>query len=79
MSMKAVELVIEGHDKNRKDSWQQTREIAFYTARPYLKGNPSKQQFMPLQWDTKEPNVKKSSRARFEKLAKKLTKFVNNG
>lgn len=81
MSMRAVELVIQGYDKNRKDSWEQTREIVFYTARPYLEGNPSKTSFMPLQWDNekKEQQTNKSSEERFKLLESKLTKIVNNG
>lgn len=79
MSIRAIELAYQGHDRLRQDSWEQTREIAFYTARPYLKGNPSMRSFMPLQWDKKEDNKKKSTKERFQRLEAKLTKLVNHG
>jgi hypothetical protein len=78
MSMRAIELAFQGYDKKRQDSWEQTRNIAYYVARPNLKGNPSMRSFMPLQWDKKTVS-KKSTRERFKQLESKLTKIINHG
>lgn len=77
MSMRAVDLAYSGHDKGRQDSWEQTRLISFYTARPHMQGNPAMRSFMPLQWDIKT-NQTKSTRKRFQELEQMLTKQINN-
>lgn len=77
MSMEALCLAWQGHEKESRDRWEQTRIIAYNIAFPYLKGKPGIQQFMPLGWDseskeTKWADDKASSRERFDEITTKL-------
>lgn len=73
MSMTALGLAWEGHERESRDKWEQTRIIAYNSALPYLKDDPTMEQFMPLEWDsevkeTKQSDDKVSGRERFNEL-----------
>ncbi len=77
MSLEAVGLAWEAFSKSRRESWEQTRIMAYYMAAPYFKEDQTMKQFMPLDWDseTKETKVtdkKSSSRERFDEITIKL-------
>lgn len=76
MSLDAFNLAYEGYNRSRQDSWEQTRLMSYYIARPNLKGNPTVKSFMPLQWDSQP---KKSTRERFQRLKNKFDKIINHG
>ncbi len=76
MSFEALGLAWMEYHKSLRDSWEQTRIIAFYTAAPHLKEDPTMKQFMPLGWDTEEDNKpatdSKADEQRFNYLIQKL-------
>ena len=77
MSLEAVGLAWEGYSKSRRESWEQTRIMAYYMAHPYFKQEKTMKQFMPLDWDseskeTKVTDDKASSRERFDEITIKL-------
>lgn len=44
-------LIIEAADKDREESWQQTRNVAFHAIAPHLKKGTTIDKFMELPWD----------------------------
>ncbi|GAH03967.1 unnamed protein product, partial [marine sediment metagenome] len=57
VSFEAIGLAWEAYQKSCRESWEQTRIIAFNVASPYLEGKPSKQEFMPLEWDSESKEI----------------------
>ena len=74
MSMEAIGLAWEAFSKSRRESWEQTRIMAYYMAAPYFKHEQTMKQFMPLDWDseTKVIDDKASSRERFDEITIEL-------
>lgn len=74
MSLEAVGLAWEGYSKSRRESWEQTRIMAYYMAAPYFKHEQTVKQFMPLDWDPeiKVTDKKASNRKRFDDITIKL-------
>jgi len=75
MSQQAYVLAYNGYDEQRRDQWEQARQIAYISAKPHMKGNPTAQQFMPLKWD-KEQAKRTSSKERFEELKNIFGKII---
>lgn len=79
MSEEAYVLAFNGWDEQKADQWEQTRQVAYAAAKPYLKGKPTAKQFLPLKWDKqrKDTGRSKSTRNRFEELKNKFDKIIN--
>lgn len=73
------------HDQREaeyKERWEQTRAVVVASLRPHLKGHPPVRKIFPLPWDkeraqvarqdTEKPLTAEESKARFEKLLKKI-------
>lgn len=79
MCARDIQSAFKAYEFSQRESWEQTRILAFNTAAPYLKREINAKSFLPLPWDTKiKADVKPHSRDEFEKL-KKLYKLEKNG
>ena len=80
MSQEGFALAYQGWDESKRDSWEQARLIAYWSGIDKIKGSPSIEKFLPLQWDKqRKQSAPKSTKKRFQELDKKLTKRINNG
>lgn len=69
------------HEADRRDRWELMRLLAAITVQPHVKGRPDPRRLVPLPWDRQghgaarqgnAPLSKEESRARFEKLVKRM-------
>ena len=69
MSDKALSLAIEGKIEKDRESWEQTRIIAYYAIAPHLGTNKSMTSVLPFEWDKK---VKAATKETIEELINKV-------
>lgn len=77
MTEDAYVLAFQGWDEQKQDQWEQTRQVAYSASRPYLKGQPTAQQFLPLKWDKKQKAGRRSTRERFDQLKSRFDNVIN--
>lgn len=77
-------VVCEAHAKTReadsRESWEQTRALAYTLSGPYMKHKTTVQRFWPLPWDEKKEKrgadrvvmSREEQKRRFEELAKRV-------
>ena len=70
--MEAYSMALQAYNEKIKDEWERTRKIAFYAVVPYLKNDPTIEQFMPFKWDAEkqpeEKDITQPNRERFNEL-----------
>jgi hypothetical protein len=69
-----LNLLVEGHEIDKKDEWERMRTLAYFSVLPHLKkgANMSPQSLFPLPWDKRE-----NTSTFIERAKEKLKKFMD--